>query len=183
MATGDCVISFRPLTDALKYTDLVPQTDGTLTWYTSSYTQTFDQAIGVEGILQHLQVYNTQKLYVKMTAGSYLKFKIAAATSDIEIVSCFPDLQLLLPSCSSLVLPSAGEIKQIQLHKWIPDSDLDISSWNVKNFILSQNAFESSTKTLVCKKNDYIESVDIKVKGTVPKNIMSIYKEALQIVK
>ena len=54
MATGDCVISFRPLTDALKYTDLVPQTDGTLTWYTSSYTQTFDQAIGVGEILQHL---------------------------------------------------------------------------------------------------------------------------------
>lgn len=54
MATGDCVISFKPLTDALKYTDLVPQTDGTLTWYTSSYTQTFDQAIGVEGILDNL---------------------------------------------------------------------------------------------------------------------------------
>lgn len=161
MATGDCVISFRPLIDALKYTDLVPQTDGTLTWYTSSYTQTFDQAIGVEGILKYLQVSNTQKLYVEMTAGSYLKFKIAAATSEIEIVSCFPDLQLLLPSCRSLVLPSAGEIKQLQLHKWTPDSDLDISSWNVKNFILSQNAFESSTNTLICKENDYIESVDI----------------------
>lgn len=36
MATGDCVISFRPTTDVLKYTDLVPQTDGTLTWYKSS---------------------------------------------------------------------------------------------------------------------------------------------------
>lgn len=159
MATGDCVISFRPTTDVLKYPDLVPQTDGTLTWYKSSSSQTFAQATEVGGLMNYLQASTTQKLYVKMSAGSYMTFKTAAANSDIEIVSCFPDLQLLLPSCSSLVLPSAGEIKQLQLYKWTPDSDLDISSWKVKNFILSPAAFKQS-KTFICKNNDYIESID-----------------------